>query len=128
MGKELILLSKTLEASADLSSYQYHAMQWDAYGKAALADASSEVVGILQNQPDAAGKESEIAMIGLSKAVYGDTVTQGAYLAPDSNGHLVPTTTNADGYIGIAMEAGSANDIRQVFLVPFGLLSASHSH
>lgn len=128
MSTEKLLFTDTLEASADLSSYQYYCIQQDSNGKAALANATSDCYGILQNAPANAGDEAEIGMLGISKAkVNGNSVNiaYGDRLAPDSNGILVKTDTDGDDYLAVALQAATADGlIISVWLVPFGQVSA----
>jgi len=123
MARELILLSHSWRASADLSSYIYYAVQLDSNGEVALANATSETLGILQNAPDAQYEEAEVGMIGFSKAKAGGTISIFDKLAPDANGKLAATTTDGDDYVAVALEAAVENDVFQVFLVPFGVIS-----
>ena len=126
MALEYILFSYTWAASADLSDYIGYAVQLDGNGRVALADATSETLGILQNGPDAAGEEAEVGMIGISIGVAGDAITQFAHVAPDAAGKLQATTTNLDDFVGIALTAAAADgDEFEVLLRPFGQMSVS---
>jgi hypothetical protein len=54
--------------------------------------------------------------LGISYAVYGDTVTAGSNLKSDAGGHLV-TAGGSDAVIAVALESGVVNDIKPVLLV-----------
>ena len=126
MALEYILFSYTWASSGDLSDETGYAVQLDGDGKVALATATSETLGILQNAPDAEDEEAEVGMIGISIGVAGAAITQFDHVAPDSAGKLVTTTTNLDDFVGIAMTAALADgDEFEVFLRPFGQMSAS---
>ena len=124
MALEYIIYSHTWAASGDLSSYIGYAVQLNSDLEVALANATSETLGILQNGPDAQGEEAEVGMIGISIGVAGDAITQFAHVAPDGDGKLIATTTNLDDFVGIAMTAALADgDEFEVFLRPFGQMS-----
>jgi hypothetical protein len=81
--------------------------------------ASDKSIGIAQNDTETAGDLAEIAVAGGGgKAKLGGTVSFGDLLAPDSNGKLVATTTNAERHIAMAMEGGVANDLISVVILP----------
>ena len=126
MALEYIIYSHTWAASGDLSSYIGYAVQLNGDLEVALANATSETLGILQNGPDAQGEEAEVGMIGISIAVAGAAITLFDHVAPDSAGKLQTTTTNLDDFVGIAMTAALADgDEFEVFLRPFGQMSTS---
>jgi len=98
----------------------------DGNGRVALADATSETLGILQNAPDALGEEAEVGMIGVSIGVASGVIDVFAKVAPEAAGKLAATTTDLDDYVGVALTAAAADgDEIDVFLVPFGNLSVS---
>ena len=111
----------TREASADLSSYQYHAMNLNTTdGQAELCDTSAadSFGGILQNKPDAEGEEAELATEGTSLLVTDGTLTIGCYVGSDSSGHGTKVTADKAIYFGIALEAtSSSGDIAEVKLL-----------
>lgn len=119
MAYENILERISLEAAADLSSSQYFFVKVDSNGKAALAGANDQAVGILQNKP-ASGETAEIAVFGVSKLVASAEITQGARLSATAAGKAVTATgtsvsdATATGVRGtpgnaIALEAASAD-------------------
>ena len=83
--------------------------------------ATDKSIGIAQNAGAAAGGDPiEVAMPGGgSKALLGGTVAYGDYLAPDSAGKLVATTTANDNVIAQALQAGVAEDIISVQVLNF---------
>lgn len=115
MAWEKPLEQISLIAAADLSAKQYYAVKVDSNGKAALAGAGENAIGILQDTP-AADKVGNVMTLGVSKAVYGATVTAGQNLSADANGKLIPTAGSA-AVIAVALESGSANEIHSVLLV-----------
>ncbi len=96
-------LDFTVEASADLSAEQFRAVVVGASG-AAVAGADADILGILQNNPDAAGQACVVQNKGVAQAQVGGVVTRGARLSSDGSGDLVSGGGNA---IATALEAGS---------------------
>lgn len=122
MAYEIIVQNITLPAGANLSENQYFAVTVDSESNAVLAGAGEVAIGILQNDPN----EDEAATImtyGLTKAVFGDTVANGAIVTPDADGKLV-TSTTGDREVGIAIEGGAADEIGTVLLKSFAVTPA----
>lgn len=115
-------------ANADLSSYQYKAVQISTtdWKVAAMSNANAPQVpiGILQNDPDADGKPADVAILGVCKAECGDTVTAGDNLAVNNAGEVISDAeeTSSDLYhIGVAMEDGVDGERISIALLHFGL-------
>jgi hypothetical protein len=115
MNGEIPVQQMTLIAAADLSSSQYLAVKIDSDGKAALAGAGENAVGILQTNPKA-GFAGQVMALGQSYAVYGASVTAGNNLSADASGKLVPTAGTA-AVLAVAMESGSADEVHTVILI-----------
>lgn len=128
MATENMVLSTSWPASGDLSSYQYHAVKIAA-GKVALCGTNDIPIGILQNQPDADGIAAAVGLIGISKAVIdGNSVNVaiGDFLAVNSSGHLIKTTTALDQVVAKALEAVTADGIvAKVFVYPMSTYNQS---
>jgi hypothetical protein len=128
LATENMVLSTSWPAAADLSSYQYHAVKISS-SQAALCGDSDVPVGILQNQPDAVGIAAEVGLVGISKAVIdGNSVNVaiGDFLAVNSSGHLIKTTTALDQVVAKALEAVTANGIvAKVLLAPMSTYNQS---
>ncbi|MDD3494090.1 MAG: DUF2190 family protein [Candidatus Thermoplasmatota archaeon] len=127
MATENMVLSTSWPASGDLSSYQYHAVKISS-GEVALCGDTDIPIGILQNQPDADGVAAEVGLIGISKAVVdGSTnVAIGDFLAVNSSGHLIKTTTASDQVVAQALEAVTADGIvAKVLLAPMSTYNQS---
>lgn len=105
----------TLIAGADLSLKQYYAVKINSSGLAVLAGAGENSIGILQT-PEASGYAVGVMCLGISFAIYGAGVAAGANLTPDGSGKVV-TAAGADCVLGIALQAGVANEIRPILLV-----------
>jgi len=114
MAYEIPILNISLIAAADLSAKQYCAVKVDSAGKAALSSTGDNALGILQDKP-VAGAVGAVMIAGVTKAVYGDTVTAGGNLSADSAGRLIPTTsTNA--VLATALESGAVNEVHAVVI------------
>lgn len=112
--------SITLPAAADFSAQQYRCITVNASGLAAVANATALVVGILQNDPGAAGHPATIAYAGASKAVAGAAIAAGARVTSDANGAVITAATAGDAVIGVALAAAAAaGDIIPVLINPF---------
>jgi hypothetical protein len=113
----------TREAARDLSSYQYCAMKMDSNGRIDYVDTSSSGVchGVLQNDPDAAYEEAEIATEGTSLLYVNGNSTNisiGDPLGSDSSYYGVKVESDGDQYFAIAMEASTADgDLIEVKLL-----------
>lgn len=111
-------------AAGDLSALQYHCVKDNGSGAAAAIAANTDVpIGILQNEPNAAGKSATIAVEGVAKGILGGTVAKGDHVGPDAAGKLIKRTLDgvADPtkyVIGIAGDAGVVNDVIPVRLTP----------
>jgi len=80
------LVSITREASGDLSAHQFKLMQLDANGRVALANATSEIIGILQNKPSALGRAAEVGVAGVSKCQVLSTIAPGGLVTSSTVG------------------------------------------
>lgn len=106
-------------AAADLSAKQFYAVKQTSTG-INLAGAGEAIVGILQNKPSALGQATEVETLGLSKAVGGAAITQGAAVTPDGNGKLI-TATTGDHIAGTAWTGcGADAELFTVLLRPQG--------
>jgi hypothetical protein len=119
----------TREAKRDLSDYQYCAMKIDTDGYIDYADTSNGdiAIGVLQNAPDTAGEEAEVATEGTSlfKATESG-ITEGSLLGSDSNYRAAAVTADNAPYFAIAMEDPSADgDLIEAKLVGFSYIGSA---
>jgi hypothetical protein len=125
MSYETNIEAVTLPAAADLSSSQHRLLQVDTNGKAALATATSMVVGILQNKP-ASGQAASLAYSGVSKVLAGAAFAAGARITSDANGAAIAATTAGDSVIGVALQAAAASGDKVALIIntaPFAALA-----
>ena len=119
MSVEQRIYDMSLDAQQDLSDYQYHVMIGSGAFGCDLAGAIAEdSIGVLQNKPDAAGKEAEVRRIGISKVVCGGTIPVWSKVTSDANGHIIVAYSD-ERYIGFAMQAGIATRVISL-LMEFG--------
>lgn len=120
----------TRAAARDLSSYQYHAMKFTTSNTVDYVDSSSAgpINGILQNDPDAAAREAEVATEGTSLLVVDGNsanIAIGAYLGSNSSYHGAVVTSDAAIYFCQALEASTADgDIIEVKLLGQNTIAA----
>lgn len=108
----------SLPAAADYSSNQFHAMTLNSSGQCELATTQGErCIGILQDDPAAAGRAGSVQYLGVGKAELGGTVSIDDQLITNATGELIATTADTDFIIGRALEAGVDGDVIAVALV-----------
>ena len=111
------------EAGEDLSSHQYCFVYADTDGQMLHATGDTvKILGISQDDPDAAGEGLTVGIGGISKLVVDGNaaaIAAGDMLTSNSEGKGVKTTTDAKVYGAIALEASTAaGDIIQVLVTP----------
>jgi len=121
----------TREAARDLSSYRFHAMKIDTSGNIDYTNTASgaHALGILQNNPAAAGREAEIATEG-SSLLYVDgnspNIAIGDLIGSNSSYHGVKVSADKAKYFAMAMEASAADgDLIEVKIVGPGTISTT---
>jgi hypothetical protein len=109
---------QSFEAGADLSAAQYRFVTIDSSGKAVLANATSVVIGVLQNDP----KQGQMATVfignGLTPVRAGGTLTIGQKVTGDANGQAVAATTGQQG-LGIVVKGASAGELATILFFRF---------
>ena len=84
------VLTLSLEASADLTDYQWHGMKMNADGEVTVCAADTDVpIGILTNHPAADGREAQVLVVGVAPVMAGETITYGALIRIDESGHAM---------------------------------------
>ena len=116
MAKEESLQKISLPVAADYSSSQYCFGSIDSNGRFALVSlAGSQADGVLQNDPDAAGKVGTIGISGVSKALCGGSFSAGDLVMADATGKVV-LATSGSAVVGVALDAGASGRIVSVLL------------
>ena len=114
------------EAGEDLSSEQYRFVYADTDGQLLHCDSADDMIlGILQDDPNAAGKGCLLGISGISRLEVdgssgtGANITAGDKLTSNATGQGIVTTTDKNVYGAIALEASTAaNDVIMVLLTP----------
>lgn len=110
------LQTVSLEAGADLSAKQYFFVAVAADGQVDPAGNGANADGVLQNDPDAAGKMADVAIAGISKVVAGAAITRGDKVASDAAGKA-KTAVSTNRVLGLALAAAGADgDVIPVLL------------
>ncbi len=108
MAYETIGLPVSWPAAADLSTRQYYAVTSNTAGRVNTASTTVTVlIGVLQDDPNAAGAICSVMQQGVSRAVCygGDTaINPGDSLTVNANGILVKTTATGAQTVGRAQE------------------------
>lgn len=83
----------------------------------AVTKATDQVVGVLQNKPQATGDAATVAIHGVSMVVAGDAITAGQKVAFDTSGRAIPFTGSGDQLVGLALDSvGAAGSLVSVLL------------
>lgn len=111
----------TLAASGTLATKQFYGVKVDTNSQVAVAGYNDNVIGVLQNNPDAAGKPCTITVGGVCKAIAGGTISPGDRVTVDTNGKFV-SVSSVDAYIlGTALTAGASGSIFALLIQHRGL-------
>lgn len=123
MAKQFEGFDVTLQASADISTKQYYFMEQGSTNyEVATANATTDVViGVLQNKPDADGKEALVRILGHTKIVAGEaSITAGNVLGTTARGsaQAIAAGTDTTTYIlGICTKGGDSSEVIEMVLL-----------
>jgi len=114
------VLDLSFKTAADLSAYQYMFVKLSSGTVIAACGANERSVGILQNKPDASGKEAVVRVAGVSQLKVNEAIAVGKMITSTS-GSLGEVADAASEWVGaIALEAATAqNDRIAVLLAGF---------
>ena len=114
------VLIGTLTAAADLSAKQNHFVVLASATTVNVATAITNApIGILQNKPDAAGKQAIVAVFGISKVVADGTLAAGNFIGTSADGQadaISPGTDTTVYMTGQCIQAASAGETTTMFL------------
>lgn len=109
----------TLEAGQDLSTKQFFFVSVSADGQVDPTGDGAYAVGVLQNDPSAAGRAAVVAISGVTQVICGGSVTRGGPVASDTNGEAVDAASG-DVILGEALETGSDGAVISILFHPRG--------
>ncbi len=114
------ILDLSFKTAADLSAYQYCFVKLSSATVVAACGANERAIGILQNKPDASGKEAVVRVLGVSQLKVNEAIAVGKMITSTS-GALGEVADAASEWVGaIALEAATAqNDRIAVLLAGF---------
>ena len=109
MAVEEKVCNLNLLAAGDLSADQYKFVTFNGTDKTVdlTAVAGGAAVGVLQNEPSAAGRAAEVAVSGRVKVLAGAAVGAGVKIASDATGRAV-AAQGEDEVLGESVIAGAA--------------------
>jgi len=106
----------SVDAGADLSSHQFKFMILSS-GRLALSGDGGDAIGVLSDNPAAAGRPGRLVVGGVTKVIAGDTVSEDANVMSNGTG-LAITAAGAGKYvIAKAMEDAVVNQVFKVLLM-----------
>lgn len=109
----------TLEAGADLSSNQFHFVTMDSDGQLSVSTDGAASIGVLLNDPAAAGRAAEVCIGGLTRVEAGGDVTAGDAVASNSTGEAITAGTD-DIILGTAVTGGADGEVISIVFQPRG--------
>jgi len=98
----------TLQANADLSSYQYYAVKMNSSERVILASTGDKIAGVLEDAPSAANMSCKVGYSGITKAIGGAVIVAGVEVEIDADGKFITLSTGES--VGMAMTACGAED------------------
>lgn len=102
----------TLEADEDLSSSVSYIAKLSADGQAALCGNNELCIGVIQDNPDAAGKAVAVAISGLVLVVAGEAISIGDKVGCGAGGKA-KTAVSTSHVLGVAFDAAT-DDLDQI--------------
>lgn len=109
----------TLEAGQDLSAKQFYFVTVAADGQIDPTGDGVNATGVLQNDPAAAGRAAEVAIIGQTKVVAGGSVSAGDAVASTATGTAV-TAATGDIVLGTALDDAASGETFRIVFQPRG--------
>jgi hypothetical protein len=114
----------TLEAGADLSTKQYLFVTMGTDGQVDPSADGVLAIGVLQNDPSAAGRAAEVCIGGITKVKAGGNVAAGARVMSSSTGTAITATGAGKAILGIAVDGGASGSVISIVFQPCGFVPA----
>lgn len=113
--------TESFNAGADLSTKQFYFVKLNANRQVIVcAAATDKPVGVLQNKPDASGKEAEVMVLGRSKVSADAVLAAGNLIGTASDGQAdvkVPGTDTTEYICGmVTTGVSSAGEIAEALI------------
>jgi hypothetical protein len=115
-----VVNNRTFIATSSLATKQYCFVKMDTSGGIVLCGSAGRAIGVLQDKPGAGDPGAVCSPGDLTKILLGDTVTAGATLISDADGHAI-AGGSAGSNLGIARSAGDAGDVITMLFMPYQL-------
>ena len=115
--------TRSFEAGEDLSAAQFKFVTLEADGQVDLADAEGEnCIGVLLNNPDAAGKAATVAISGKVMVEAGGTIAAGDEICTNAAGEAIDVNDATATYVvmGYALEDGADGQVIAIELIQGG--------
>lgn len=123
MAYDIPGMTRSYDVAGDLSAQQYRFVKFSGATLVAIAGATDNAIGVLQNKPNVAGQAATVMISGVSKVIASKSFAAGVpvYIAADGR---VTDTAASNKAVGIAETASSgANIVVSVLLKPLGALA-----
>lgn len=116
--------NRTFEAGGDLSAAQFKFVTLAADGQVDVtASAGGNAIGVLLNNPAAAGRAATVCVSGSVMIKCGGTVTAGDQLQANTDGTALLAATG-DVVLGYARESGVINQVIEMEFITGGNVAA----
>lgn len=117
MARQENIRSITLEAGGDLSAGQFRFVEVASDGQVDIvASAGGDAIGVLQNNPAAAGRAATVAYEGVVKVVVGTGgLTAGQKVQSDAAGAAI-LAASGDHVLGKVLVGGAAGALAEILL------------
>lgn len=112
-------------AAGDLSDYQYHFVKLSANNTVTVCTgAADRAIGILQNEPSAAGQVARVRIMGISRVYVGTSgLAVATTVGTDASGHAIAKTLDKAWILGICVNSGLTTETASMILYPPRTLS-----
>lgn len=125
MSNDASVVSITLQAGSNLSAaanlYKFVKLSSDGQIDV-VSSAGGDAVGVLYNDPNAAGKAAQVAVAGVVKIQAGATIDEGVKIQSADDGQA-DVAASGDHVLGVALTAGDAGDIISMLLISHHILA-----
>lgn len=116
MATQEAIQSLSFEAGSDLSAHQFKFVTVAADGQVDLTTSAGTLpTGVLQTNPDAAGKSAKVAIGGRVKVFAGGTIASGGNVSVNNAG-LAVATGSSTIIVAQCLSGGASGEVIEVLL------------